>query len=164
MNETHCFFDFQTCQTRFGRPDPERLPYGWLLVTDAAQLSSCEQKLACLLSLKTDTGHPLLLRGEASGFIDALRFFENLAADRISARLPDRLICYWADLNDRRTSATDFALERAHFGRQFRLNEPRLGLEGFLNKNRTPFNNGSAAKAAAQQVAGWISRTLENGN
>lgn len=162
MNETHCFFDFQTCQTLFGRPDPERLPFGWLLVADAGQLSPCEQQLACLLSVKTGSGHPMLLRGEASHFSDALRFFENVATNRISADLPERLLRYWADLDGTHDAAgSDLAQEREHFGRQFTPATPQLGLEGFLAKNPTPFHNAVAIKTAAQQAAAWIKRKLE---
>ncbi|MBO1320011.1 hypothetical protein [Acanthopleuribacter pedis] len=108
---------------------------------------------AFLLSINTPATHPLRLRGAATGFDEALRFFEQVIRGRIDANLPGRLLTYFSAAPK---NVTAHQFEQTGFGAQFTLPGPKQGLNGFLEKNEAPFTNQPHQIEAAQRVVSWL--------
>jgi len=114
-------------------------------------LVSCQQEPPLTLST------PLVV----SRFEEMSRFFRAIADGKGSAATMQRAYRHLIDL-DKLQRVERFTRERNAFADQFRHDSPRMGLNGFLNKNPTPFLEANRGIESLKILADWLGESARH--
>lgn len=97
----------------------------------------------------------MLARGEAVDFHAARKALKNLLEGKTAAGAISRVATHLRATSGL-TSAEALAAEREAFAAQFDAPEPRQGLEGFLRKNKAPFEPPASTADGLRALLRWM--------